>query len=316
MDPASIEGELALLYSTVQQTYSANYHEAAAVVVLLYDILLHFDTEVEVIWKSNWSLPKVLYIVARYWAPLDLLILLSFDAQIGLSVPTWLSLHSCVDLSTDYYCRCRACPAPVILPTVVNIILTLRMHALYDKNRKVLIFMCTMMFCSFGCTVSAAVWASVKAQVVSVPSFVRFPACATVLSLGNVTLIAWVSSIVVGFTCMVMTLYKYISATGGLSWQTRSQISPLLRTIVRDGVLYWFLIFAADLFDAMMTLDTHDPMTRVGTIWFIVAYSIAGTRIPLNLRAEAKRTMMGSQGSTQPTTDTLELAVFAHQQSV
>ncbi|KAJ3525877.1 hypothetical protein NM688_g8337 [Phlebia brevispora] len=285
------------------------YHQtssAAAATVLLYDILLNLATEIEVIWRSSWSLPKILYLIARYWAPLDLLVLLSFDVQIGLSVPrrcrTWLLLTTI--------------PGPVILPTVVNIILILRMHALYDKSRKVLVFMCTMMFCGFGCTLGAALWASVKAQIVSVPSIVRLPACATVLSLGNVTLVAWVTSIVIGFTCMMMTLYKYISALG-FSWRSRNQMSPLLRTIIRDGVLYWFLIFAADLFDALLTLDTHTPITRVGAIWFIVVYSIAGTRILLNLRAEAQKSIFGSQGSTtQPTEGSLELEMFAHQQSV
>ncbi|KAJ3551402.1 hypothetical protein NM688_g4725 [Phlebia brevispora] len=159
---------------------------------------------------------------------------------------------------------------------------------------------------NFQCTLGAALWASVKAQIVSVPSIVRLPACATVLSLGNVTLVAWVTSIV-GFTCMMMTLYKHISALG-FSWRSRSQMSPLLRTIIRDGVLYWFLIFAADLFDALLTLDTHTPITRVGAIWFIVVYSIAGTRILLNLRAEAQKSILGSRGSTtQPTEGSLEL---------
>ncbi|KAJ3551191.1 hypothetical protein NM688_g4854 [Phlebia brevispora] len=325
MDPASIQADLALLYTAVQQTYSANYHETAAIAVLLYDTLLNLDTEIEVIWKKNWSLPKILYLIARYWAPLDLLIVLSFDIQIGLPTPR----------------RCRwslwmmTIPGPVIFPAIVNVILILRMHALFGKNRKVLIFMCIMMFFDFACSFCATLLASLNAQVASVPAFVGLPGCATSLSVGKLTLVGWydslliynlralitsttyvrVPTIIVGFTCMMMTLYQCIRATGGFSWQFRSQFSPLFRIIIRDGVFYWFLIFAASLFDAFMILDTHTPITRVGFIWNIVAYSIAGTRILLNLRAQALKTIAGSRGCTQPVEDSVGTEMFAHDQS-
>ncbi|KAJ3558605.1 hypothetical protein NM688_g826 [Phlebia brevispora] len=251
MDTTSIEAELALLYSTVQQTYSANYHEAAAVTVLSYDILLNLATEIEVIWKTSWSLPKVLYLIARYYAPLDLLVLLSLDVQIGLSAPVRIPFPFC-SAKIKVYCV-------IGVPYLVMV------------DHHFLIFMCIMMFCDFACMLYAALWASVKAQVVTVPSFVRLPACTTLLSVGKVTLVGWISSIVVG---------------------------------------------SADLFDAIMTLDTHTPITRVAFIWFTVAYSIAGTRILFNLRTEAMKSLAGSQDSAQLTEDSVGLDMFAHQQSV
>ncbi|KIJ35519.1 hypothetical protein M422DRAFT_782533 [Sphaerobolus stellatus SS14] len=44
----------------------ANYATVAAFTVLIYDIVLSLSKEVEYIWRTEWSIIKVLYIIARY----------------------------------------------------------------------------------------------------------------------------------------------------------------------------------------------------------------------------------------------------------
>ncbi|EEB89744.1 hypothetical protein MPER_12126, partial [Moniliophthora perniciosa FA553] len=39
---------------------------AAGVVILLYDHLLTFDDEVELIWKGEWRFPKLMFLFIRY----------------------------------------------------------------------------------------------------------------------------------------------------------------------------------------------------------------------------------------------------------
>ncbi|KAL0575100.1 hypothetical protein V5O48_006876, partial [Marasmius crinis-equi] len=42
--------------------------------MLLYDYLLTFSEEVELIWKARWTIPKVLFLIMRYCVPAALLI--------------------------------------------------------------------------------------------------------------------------------------------------------------------------------------------------------------------------------------------------
>ncbi|EJU02734.1 hypothetical protein DACRYDRAFT_21718, partial [Dacryopinax primogenitus] len=39
----------------------------AATALFVYDILISFADEVEYVWKSKWSSPKVLYFIVRYF---------------------------------------------------------------------------------------------------------------------------------------------------------------------------------------------------------------------------------------------------------
>jgi len=43
----------------------------------VYDWLILLDREVELIWRSEWSIPKILFIVARYGAFIDVPILIA-----------------------------------------------------------------------------------------------------------------------------------------------------------------------------------------------------------------------------------------------
>ncbi|KAJ7809689.1 hypothetical protein B0H14DRAFT_1496224 [Mycena olivaceomarginata] len=44
----------------------SKYMNVSSVAILVFDYALTFSLEVSLIWKSKWSLPKVLFILSRY----------------------------------------------------------------------------------------------------------------------------------------------------------------------------------------------------------------------------------------------------------
>ena len=56
--------------------YGADVTAVIGLVLLLYDHLLTFSAEVEYVWKSRWSLPKVLFLFTRYSVPLAAIVMM------------------------------------------------------------------------------------------------------------------------------------------------------------------------------------------------------------------------------------------------
>ncbi|KAJ3993907.1 hypothetical protein F5050DRAFT_1904448, partial [Lentinula boryana] len=55
------------LFQAISSNQAAICSNVAALTILLYDCLLTFDNEVKYIWKSQWTIPKVLYLFAKYY---------------------------------------------------------------------------------------------------------------------------------------------------------------------------------------------------------------------------------------------------------
>ncbi|KAK0463038.1 uncharacterized protein EV420DRAFT_1151393 [Desarmillaria tabescens] len=53
---------------------ATRYLSGAGLVVLLYDHILTFPAEVELIWTARWSVPKVLFLLIRYFVPSSVII--------------------------------------------------------------------------------------------------------------------------------------------------------------------------------------------------------------------------------------------------
>ncbi|EED79130.1 predicted protein [Postia placenta Mad-698-R] len=61
------------LMHTFHVLQSSDISTAAAMSWVAYDIVLTFGEEIEFIWKAKWSLPKCLYIAARYYGLITLI---------------------------------------------------------------------------------------------------------------------------------------------------------------------------------------------------------------------------------------------------
>ncbi|KAG1844814.1 hypothetical protein DFJ58DRAFT_515308 [Suillus subalutaceus] len=107
-----------------------SYFTVAASVGLIYDWALTFGQEVELIWRQRWSLMTFLYLIVRYvgigWVVMNIL----------SSVPT-ISMTDTVSLVINNALSWTSNVVNVIL----GVIMIARLHAMYQRSRKVLIFL-------------------------------------------------------------------------------------------------------------------------------------------------------------------------------
>ncbi|ESK87224.1 hypothetical protein Moror_5812 [Moniliophthora roreri MCA 2997] len=62
------------LVTTILNIQASRYVSAAGVVILLYDHLLTFGDEVELIWQAEWKFPKFLFLLIRYIVVISVLV--------------------------------------------------------------------------------------------------------------------------------------------------------------------------------------------------------------------------------------------------
>ncbi|KAG2362090.1 hypothetical protein BDR07DRAFT_1485211 [Suillus spraguei] len=117
-----------------------------------YDWTLTFGQEVEMIWRQRWSLMTVMYLGVRYLGILyTVLTMLSNVTTVSLTDTVRVSvvLYSCLGsiMTATLYChRCfivyavRQCISVVAFAVLWVIIIT-RLHAMYQRSRKILILL-------------------------------------------------------------------------------------------------------------------------------------------------------------------------------
>ncbi|KAL7277612.1 hypothetical protein ACG7TL_008539 [Trametes sanguinea] len=289
-DSAAAAAELEALFTVLHDTQVVTYSTVGALTWLLYDTLINLYAEITYIWLARWSLPKVLYIVARYYSIMHLAAVLAFDVQVGLSRVSFVVAVLTVMVSI-YPESCRAwlwiysLAGLVVFTTIVNIILVLRLHAIYERDRRVLIFLSIVMTCQFTIEMTMTIWGA-RAKIVDPPIF-PWPGClADGLRLRTLGACLVHLTLPGSVLCLCMTVRKFFQVAV-INWDQLKVhgVSPLFRTFVRDGALFFFLcvvaclphpygiespsantntisspsIFAVDLVTAMLTVFENSP---------------------------------------------------------
>ncbi|KIJ31981.1 hypothetical protein M422DRAFT_783643 [Sphaerobolus stellatus SS14] len=243
MSSAASEGLIEQLFAyelnAIRQLQAANYVTVSALCFVMWDTCLNIPREVQYIWKSSWSFPKFLYLLIRYYPVVCLLLMATVNTTLGdkhnvcISYMWWL---------------CATTPQIMIIGA--NSILLLRIHALYGRNRKLLI---ALLFC-VGVELGLEFYAGIKAAILATKNIIEAPAgipLSGCLIVSNpftfqFTLFAWIPCIFNALTFFLLTAYKFyekVIAESQDSWRSlgRKDISPVLIAFVRDGTIFFFL---------------------------------------------------------------------------
>ncbi|KAG2107259.1 uncharacterized protein F5147DRAFT_774478 [Suillus discolor] len=98
------------------RTYS--YVQVAALVAVLYDWVLMFGQEVELVWRKRWSLMTLIYLGVRYAAmPYIVFGILRIIAYLAIN---WIF---------------------VVVNSMAGVIMIVRLYAMYQRSRKILVFL-------------------------------------------------------------------------------------------------------------------------------------------------------------------------------
>ncbi|CAL1715440.1 unnamed protein product [Somion occarium] len=180
----------------------------------------------------------------------------------------------------------------IITTQTVNIILVLRIHALYNRRRRILLLLMCLVIIELAIELYSTIGELSGAQVLDPPLGLPWSGCIFLPpDTRRYTLPAWVFCLFVAFVFFLMTMYKFIALTrggyylgGSTAWE---RAPPVLFTFVQDGSIYFLLTFCVVLV-ATLIMHINVLMPYTGVIipsWVMTIYSLAGSRLILNLRA-------------------------------
>ncbi|KIK45378.1 hypothetical protein CY34DRAFT_542502 [Suillus luteus UH-Slu-Lm8-n1] len=111
----------------INATRIGSYFIAAAFAGVMYDWVLTLAQEIELVWRQRWSLITFLYLSVRYLGMLYVVITIL------------LTYSQCSNNLSD---RCRVSDLTnVVVFPILCVIMIARLHAMYQRSRKLLIFL-------------------------------------------------------------------------------------------------------------------------------------------------------------------------------
>jgi len=248
--------------------------DTIATVILIYDYALTFSREVRAFWWTPLSSIKILYFLNRY---------LSLFTAVPLFITSFLPSTG----SSTKRCHALSLLHSIVLALIqliAAVVLLMRTRALYEGSRKVLISLTTALVVVFG----LAIYLSLSGH-----SGGSVPFSAGCISLStkdssNRLAIAWGLSTLYDTCIFAMTVYKSFEMRVNGDQVLSAQ--PVVRLILRDGTLYFALLFSANLVN-ILTYLLGDSLSR--GIGSTLANNISATminRLMIHLREHAGKT--------------------------
>ncbi|KAF8994808.1 hypothetical protein BDQ17DRAFT_1366390 [Cyathus striatus] len=261
-----------------------------------YDIVLHLPDEIEYIWMGmDWvSIPKYLYLLSRYQGFLFALI------EINASSPN--------PNATDQFCRSilgwyTEYGGVPLMTTIISVIFMLRVSALYGNSRCVIAFLFALWIVQTSASFGALAYILVREMPYI--SAVPLAGCQLLLPPSVLTkrwtvAIFWgpcLSTSLVLFLMTLATCWRLPVGENSRLPYRQAKVYPLFSLILKDGTVFFFLIFIVDLIMATQAC-AGTPLSMSSEIllpWTIAIHSVAGSHLILNLRRMARKPMESSR---------------------
>jgi len=287
----------------------------ASLTWVVYDFLLTLPREIKYIWLSKVSVPKFTYIFLRLYSMAFIASNLYIRDRVGYSNKFCKAYHWWGIMGV-----------PVVTNITANILLCMRLYALYRRDVKILAF---LLFIFLG-SLSAELYVCVAYAINSAkgPGTVLpppIPGCIPAsIPQGFSAIIAWVPTVTaqgIYFLMSVLHIFHTESTTRkrktAVKWETLFQsgrgTTSLVVMFVRDGAIFFFMILVSLIMGLVIMI--HDTALTSMAISFIIAtYGFAGTRLILNLRESASKGLIGGDVATWK--ETFELKQTDHDSSL
>ncbi|KAA1473562.1 hypothetical protein DENSPDRAFT_279792 [Dentipellis sp. KUC8613] len=263
-------------------------------VILYYDYLLTLPAEVRLFWfrsrRARWSWPSILFFLNRYAA---LLGHVPFIIEVFI-FPANRTVCETINKFHQFYAA---------LSQLLGIIIcAIRVSAIYNHYRPVLAFLVLLIL---GCIV-LGLWGILSGWQQGSPVMLgldfNIPGCNPLHSPSQSArfAVAWSGPLV--FDCAVFVL------TATKAFRIGRQFpGSLVRVLLRDGTLYFILLFLANLSNILMYLYAVPVQKGTNTILVNVLSTVAISRLMLNLRATHERSMLGSSRTDESASTVLRM---------
>ncbi|KAF9035874.1 hypothetical protein BJ165DRAFT_1508650 [Panaeolus papilionaceus] len=289
------------------QSHAASYIIISSLAVFVYDIIATLPDEIEHIWRANWTLPKALYLIVRYWALAIVILYVVVFTQVQHSV------QRCKALAWFYI----TLGANVLSP-LVNVILSLRLYALYHRSKKVLVFLTAVIT---GEVMLQIIMGYDQGKRATDRMFLADPGfpllgCLSFVDKPELTLTQWIPLFVVAATFFIMTLYRLMKTMKSQRGTGISiTVSPLYQAFIRGGAVFFLIVTIVFPISAFICLSVKNPLNVSYQPWLTLALSMTGSRLILSLRQAETRDVVMDNGvlgmRTWNAQTTLEPITFA-----
>jgi len=255
-----------------------SYATLAAVALLVWDTIIHFGDEVELIWKFSNGWFRWLYCFVRYFPlAVELALWAMYNSEHQLYSDGNTSNSTCENSSAIESGLLEA----VVL--AVEIVLIVRVYVLYDRSKRML----GVILALFATSVALAIVGMILAS-----NNMHFDGLCIMTSPSYMLIASWLAPVAFETLLFILTLVKFAeSARAYLGHR------PILHVIVRDGTWAYALAFM------IMVLNTVEPLIRAGLsailyFWAMSILSFIGVHVLLNLRRLAREIPISSTPST------------------
>ncbi|KAA1473592.1 hypothetical protein DENSPDRAFT_282104 [Dentipellis sp. KUC8613] len=272
MDASTENAKMLAMLSDLQ---ISRYNALAAATIIIFDHVNTLGEEVELIWKERPSWGSVLFILNRYYG----LFAAIFNTYTSLSNGLSISVR-------HFWIKWQSWTAVFTTTAITQLVLILRIRAMYSNDRSMTIVMCiAFVFSLTSCTVimnEAIREISVTVMSVSGRTFCR-PSSAPA------TLPAYFIPVIVFETFLFgLAVVKWVRDVG-FRLSSRAFAPALLHILVLDSVVYFIVMTAAYAMNALLWIVKPEvPELPIG---FVIALAcVMGDRLILNIRARHIRT--------------------------
>ncbi|KAF9465487.1 hypothetical protein BDZ94DRAFT_1307090 [Collybia nuda] len=221
----------------------------ASFAVLVYDYFQTLELEVELIWKSTWSIGKVVFLLARYPTFVDVPLILYYTLNQGMSYDTCSVVNAATSWST------------AVGIGMAEVILLLRTYALWNNNRKSIYTPAVIVLTMF-----------LRSVQHGAPPLPIIRGCYPV-SGSNILFADFVLIMLYESTVMALTIWI------GIKRYLHSR-SRLVKTLYQDGVSYFVYV--------IVLLACPPEYVDLLNTFQRVMHSLLSTRILLHVRDTAQ----------------------------
>ncbi|OCH91426.1 hypothetical protein OBBRIDRAFT_792257 [Obba rivulosa] len=258
------------LTTTAEHLLAAKLYSLASCVMLFYDIALTFGDEVEKIWKQRFTGATFLWFMNRYISPLGYIVVI-----VSFNDPKW---HG--PACNHYVLYPEA--LKIVTASAVGAIFILRLYSIYSRNNKILVGFTVLLLAELG----TKIWAFTDGAALQLPP--GFVGCILTgkSAPGKRIVYTWVAELVFDSAVFFATLYRTLS----LYRSTHiSEAQSLIGVIMRDGIMYFAVIFMSNLVTVLIFLLAPDDLKVVNASFSTLITSLMVSRLMLNLRGEVLR---------------------------
>jgi len=285
------------LQAALNGLQKVRYSELVSSMIIVYDHAISLDQEIQLIWKSSWSFGKCLFLANRYYA----LFVVIFNNYVlfGPGVNQNLCSH---------WFRWQGVTGLVTF-AFGELILQMRLYALYNLNRKVLVIMISTFLVAFVASASIMSVVLARVQVASIP--IHLPnistSICTLTNLGSIPFFYtyWIPMMISETLLCTLVIVRAIERMredkrmkSTSRWIDSSR--ELAVVMIRDSILYFLVLFAVYLINTIIFVQS-DVVDLEAAISYAVSLScVMGSRLCLNVRgmvSTAHNYSLSSEGS-------------------